>query len=272
MTDINYINPKISVITVCYNSASTISATIESVLKQTYKNYEYLIIDGGSVDNTLDIIRKYEPLFEGRLILISESDTGIYNAMNKGITHSTGEIVGLLNSDDFYASNTLEIVSKKYSEESTELVIINGDMIRVNNSGEEVYRYHFTNKHIEKKQCFGHPAMFAASAVYKKIGLYDETYRLAADGEWQYRAHDDESVSYVLCSKVFTYMREGGASDNPKYCIKWFEERVRMKKKYNKGKIAQIYLEEIFSMFRMMIKYMLPDSMKKYFYSMRYGG
>ena len=95
-------NVKVSVITVCYNSARTIEATIQSILMQTYSNIEYIIIDGASRDNTLDIIKKYEKEFNGRLTVVSEPDNGIYDAMNKGIRMATGEVIGLLNSDDTY--------------------------------------------------------------------------------------------------------------------------------------------------------------------------
>ena len=91
---------KISIITVCYNSASTIEDTIKSVLAQKYDNYEYLIIDGLSKDNTLDIVKKYESKFKGKMKVISEKDKGLYDAMNKGIKLATGDIIGIINSDD----------------------------------------------------------------------------------------------------------------------------------------------------------------------------
>ena len=96
---------KISIITVCYNSEKNIKDTLESVLKQTYKNYEYILVDGKSQDNTLKIIKKYEKKFKGKLKYISENDKGIYDAMNKGIKLSTGDIVGLINSDDILANS-----------------------------------------------------------------------------------------------------------------------------------------------------------------------
>lgn len=92
---------KVSLITVTYNSGATLKDTIESVLSQDYNNIEYIIIDGKSTDNTLNIIQKYEPLFSGRIKYISEKDNGLYDAMNKGIMKATGDIIGILNSDDF---------------------------------------------------------------------------------------------------------------------------------------------------------------------------
>ena len=111
--------PKVSIITVCFNSAKTIRDTIESVINQTYKNIEYIIVDGGSTDGTIDIIKEYEPYIAK---WVSESDDGIYDAMNKGIMMSTGEIIGLVNSDDFLELEAIKNVVKTY------LKNINGDV------------------------------------------------------------------------------------------------------------------------------------------------
>ena len=92
--------PLVSIITVCYNSEKVISSALESVLKQSYKNIEHIVIDGLSQDNTLSIIKEYEPLFEGRMVVVSEKDEGIYDAINKGIKLAKGSIIGILNSDD----------------------------------------------------------------------------------------------------------------------------------------------------------------------------
>ena len=93
---------KISIVTVTYNSANTIACTIESVLKQKYEDYEYIVVDGGSKDATVDIIKEWEPKFNGRMRWISEKDKGMYDGINKGIRMSTGDVVGIINSDDFY--------------------------------------------------------------------------------------------------------------------------------------------------------------------------
>lgn len=106
---------KISIVTATYNSGESLRDTLESVLSQTYDDYEHIIVDGGSTDNTLDILREYEPRYNGRLKWHSEPDRGIYDAMNKGITRATGELVGLLNSDDFYTSDdVLASIAENY--------------------------------------------------------------------------------------------------------------------------------------------------------------
>ena len=99
---------KFSIITISYNSESSIERTIKSVLSQSYKNYEYIVVDGGSIDKTIDIIKQYEPLFEGRMKWVSEPDKGIYNAMNKGVSRSDGDIIGIVNSDDWLEEESLQ--------------------------------------------------------------------------------------------------------------------------------------------------------------------
>ena len=106
---------KVSIITVAYNSAETIADTIESVLSQTYRDIDYWIIDGVSKDNTIDIVKEYEAKSEGRLHWISEKDKGIYDAMNKGIAHCTGDVIGILNSDDFFTSH--DVIRKEIFEQ-----------------------------------------------------------------------------------------------------------------------------------------------------------
>lgn len=264
-------NPKISIITVCLNSAKTIRATIESVLHQTYSNYEYIIKDGGSMDETVTIAESYTAAFNGKLRVVRQSDAGIYDAMNQGITLCTGDLIGIINSDDYYSPDTLENVAKAYSSAATPLWIVIGDMERVTDNGETIYRYHFTQEMVDKKYCFGHPSMFAAKAVYDRIGLYDTTYRLAADGDWQYRALEDEAIQVVLCPEVFNHMREGGASDNPKYRWVWFRERSRMQLEHKRGSKFRIYRKEFFKVIKLELKGILPKSLQKRAYRMRYA-
>lgn len=108
---------KISIITVTYNSSKTLKDTIESVLKQTYTNYEHIIVDGLSKDNTMEIVKEYEAKYNGKLKYISEKDSGLYDAMNKGIKMATGDIIGILNSDDMYAhENVLQEIVEKFKE------------------------------------------------------------------------------------------------------------------------------------------------------------
>ncbi len=263
-------NPKISIVTACLNSAKTIRHTIESVLNQTYGNYEYIIKDGGSKDDTVAIAKEYEEAFGGKLRIVHQKDKCMYEAMNQGISMCTGDIIGIINSDDYYSPDTLENVAAIYGQSDTDMLVVIGDMERVSETGELIHRYRFTQKMVDNKSCFGHPSMFAAKAVYDKIGLYDTSYSLAADGDWQYRAMEDEEVKVVLCPKVFNHMREGGASDMPKYKWKWFKERSRMQLEHNRGSKAEIYAREFWKVVKTDIKAIIPEKWKSKAYKMRY--
>lgn len=262
--------PLISIVTACLNSEKTIRHTIESVLNQTYQNFEYVIKDGGSTDSTLDIIKEYEECFDRRIRIIHQKDKCMYEAMNQGIVACKGDIIGIINSDDFYSPNALERVAELYAAADTELLVVIGDMERVSETGELIYRYHFTQDMVERKECFGHPSMFAARAVYDRIGLYDTSYKLAADGDWQYRAMEDEEVKVMLCPEVFNHMREGGASDNPKYYWRWFKERACMQLEHHRGSKVTIYLKEFKKVIVVVIKAVVPKGWQNALYKLKY--
>lgn len=264
--------PLISIVTACLNSEKTIRNTIESVLNQTYDNYEYVIKDGGSKDSTIEIAKEYEDAFGGRLRIIQQKDSCMYEAMNQGIKSTKGDIIGIINSDDYYSLDTLEQVASLYEEADHELLVVIGDMERVSEKGDLIHRYHYTQEMVKAKSCFGHPSMFAARAVYDRIGLYDTSYKLAADGDWQYRAMEDDEVQVVLCPKVFNHMREGGASDNPKYRWLWFKERSRMQLEHGRGSKMKIYWTEFKKVIRTDIKSIMPQSLMKKLYKIRYKG
>src|SRR5574344_628581 len=156
---------KISLITVCYNSEETIEDTLKSVLNQTYRNYEYIIIDGLSKDNTLSIIKQYESKFNGKLKYISEKDKGLYDAMNKGIELATGDIVGILNSDDIlYDENVFELINKSFDKDTdgvySNLLLMNEDFTKVTRN--------FKSKKVTKKKGFHppHPTLYLKKDIY----------------------------------------------------------------------------------------------------------
>lgn len=200
------INPKVSVITPALNSEKTISACIESVASQSYKNLEHLIIDGVSEDSTLDIIRSYQLKYP-HIKYISEKDTGIYNAMNKGLRICSGDWVYFLGSDDtFFNSDILEII---FSEKDyTSCYMLYGNVL-FKNSG-VIYNGKYSSlKLIRNNIC--HQAIFFYRDVFSKIGNFDETYRLYAD--WVF------NMKFFNCNLKCSYLDliiavfdEGGAS------------------------------------------------------------
>ncbi|WP_244369894.1 glycosyltransferase family 2 protein [Pseudoalteromonas xiamenensis] len=175
---------KISIITVCYNSAAIIEDTIKSVIAQTYDNIEYIIVDGGSKDETLTIVEKYKEHVD---VLISEPDKGIYDAMNKGIEVSTGEIVGILNSDDFYERE--DVIRAVVENFDSSIDLLFGDLVFVKPENlKKVTRYYSLPKFKRWHLRFGwmppHPATFIRKEVYNQFGLYKTHYRISADYEF----------------------------------------------------------------------------------------
>lgn len=207
-------NILVSVITVCYNSAETIERTIKSVLQQTYDNYEYIIIDGNSKDNTLEIIRSYEPEFHGKMKLISEPDSGIYDAMNKGIRKASGELIGIINSDDFYEKNALEIMVGKYRKLQKEYVILYGFQRNLS-EGKEVsvvlYHHDYLNQ-----QMITHPTCFVSKQVYRDWGVFDTSYRSSADYEFMLRIFHGSKVFFQPVYEIITNFQMGGMSSSQK--------------------------------------------------------
>ncbi len=205
---------KVSVITICYNSASTIRETIESVISQTYKNVEYIIVDGASNDGTLDIIRPYENNISK---LISEPDNGIYDAMNKGVMAASGDIIAILNSDDFYAdANVISDIVKTFEVSASHAVY--ADLIYVDRANtSKVRRTWKSGQYEDGKFLFGwmppHPTLFVRKKVYDDFGLYNTTLRSSADYEFMLRVIHKEKIKLAYLPRVITKMRVGGQSN-----------------------------------------------------------
>ncbi|MBR3477499.1 MAG: glycosyltransferase [Bacteroidaceae bacterium] len=205
---------KISIITATFNSAQTIERTFQSVLNQTYKDIEYWVIDGGSTDGTLDVICKYEPVFDGRMHWISEPDKGIYDAMNKGVSRCTGDIIGLLNSDDFYTTkDVLELIATTFS---SEIDAIYGDVHFVSVDDEKRVRYYsgrlFRPWMVRLGYMPPHPSLYLRRSVYEKYGLYEANYKISADFEIIARLLYKYKIPYKYVHRDMVTMRMGGVS------------------------------------------------------------
>ncbi|MCF0202936.1 MAG: glycosyltransferase [Bacteroidaceae bacterium] len=226
---------KISVITVTYNSGKTIASTMESVLSQTYKDIEYIIVDGNSDDDTMNIVKQYEPRFNGKMRYISEKDKGIYDAMNKGILISTGEVVGILNSDDFYTSgNVLEEVAKNIS--GVDAVYGDVHFVSSDNLGKCV-RYYSSRIFRPWILRFGimpaHPTFYCRRELYEKYGVYSLEYRIASDYDMMVRLFHKEKISYRYIPLDFVTMRMCGVSTrNTKNRLILTKEDVQACRKY----------------------------------------
>ena len=208
----------ISIITATFNSAKTLKDTIQSVLRQTNKDFEYLIIDGGSTDETIDIVKSYESEFSGRLKWVSEKDQGIYDAMNKGIKMASGDVVGILNSDDYFTSDDiLQTVDNAFK--SHEIDAIYGDIhfIRDGNP-QKCIRYYSSRMFTPFWLRFGfmpaHPSFYCKREVFEKAGLYSLDYKIGADYEMMVRLFKKYRIMSQYINKDFVTMRTGGASNN----------------------------------------------------------
>lgn len=207
---------KVTIITVSYNSSLTIRGTIESVLFQTYPNIEYLIIDGASKDETVNIVREYELQFNGRLRWISEPDEGLYDAMNKGIHMATGDIVGIINSDDFYhRTDTIQNVVEAFKDKTVQAIF--GDVRFVNpNELNKTVRYYSSKIFSPKMFRLGfmpaHPTFFTYKKHFEELGYYKTNYKIAADYELLIRFLYKAQLKYKYLPFDFMKMRTGGAS------------------------------------------------------------
>jgi len=244
---------KITIITVVYNSVDTIKRAIDSVFSQTYENIEYIVIDGQSNDGSIDIITQLNKYH--KFTFISEKDKGIYDAMNKGIINATGDIIGILNSDDFFASNNvISYIVNQFNFNTVDAFI--GDVVFVSkNNTNKVIRYYSSSKWDISKFQYGympaHPAFFVKREMYLRYGLFNTDYKIASDFELMVRFLFINKIKYIYKPIVVTKMLLGGESTSG------FKSMIRLnyeilnacKKNLIKTNYLKIYSKYIFKIF-----------------------
>lgn len=237
---------KISIITATWNSGATLRDTMESVLAQSYTDFEHIIVDGLSKDNTLEIVRELEPRYNGKLKVVSEKDRGLYDAMNKGIALASGDVIGILNSDDFYSSND---ILQNVADEIADVDAVYGDIHYVNVSDlTKIVRYYSSANFYPDRMKMGfmpaHPSFYCKREIYSRFGLFDTSFRIAADFEQLLRLLYIKRIKTKYIAKDFVTMRMGGVSTSGFQSHKQiYSEHMRAYRK--NGVRGNVFLEAI---------------------------
>ncbi|SFP37811.1 Glycosyl transferase family 2 [Butyrivibrio proteoclasticus] len=234
-------NIKVTIVTACYNSELTISRTIESILAQSIHPYEHIIVDGGSTDDTLSIIEGYREQYDAKEIalrVISEPDNGIYDAMNKGIHASSGDIIGLLNSDDYYEKNAMEILLREIESEDADIYM---GGIYIHNGSQIIRKYAKYSRRYQTSRNFNHPAMFVTKKAYSEVGDYIVG-NVHNDYEWYLRALKMGKKVHII-PEIITNFIIGGASS--KKSFKNTLKRIGLKYEvYERNGYSRLYMIE----------------------------
>lgn len=208
---------KISLITVTYNSSNTLKTTLDSILNQLHTDYEYIVVDGASKDNTVALIKEYEPRFKNKIKWISEPDKGLYDAMNKGIHLATGDVIGILNSDDFFTSNSILQQVSEVFEKKGNVDAVYGDIHFVNPDNlKKCVRYYSSKVFKRSLMRLGfmpaHPSFYIRKDCFEKYGNYKTDYKIAADFEYLLRVIFKNKIRTQYIPIDMVTMRTGGAS------------------------------------------------------------
>jgi glycosyltransferase len=235
---------KVSIITSVYNNKETIKEALYSVFSQTYKNIEYIIVDGKSNDGTMDIIKKYEKQID---IIVSEPDNGIYDGLNKGVKLATGDIIAFLHSDDIYSTNTIvEEIVKNFIDTKADGVY--GDLVYTpKENTTKILRYWkskaFHSHMLRSGWMPAHPTLFLKRSVYEKYGNFDLSFKIAGDYDFMLRVLS-AGIKVVYLPKVIYKMRVGGASNRSlKNIIRKSKEDLKALRKNNIGGISTLLIK-----------------------------
>lgn len=220
---------KVSIITTCYNRVGTIRETIESVLNQVYRDIEYIVVDGASTDGSHDVINEYQDKVD---IFVSEPDNGMYEAINKGIRLATGDVVGLVHSDDFlYDSHVISDIVKRFEETNADFIYGDGVFVDPNNTDKIIRNWEGGNYHRWKVKLGWlplHPTCYIRRDVLLKHGLYDESYKIAADTEFLVRYLYAYRLKISYLKRRIVRMRMGGLSTDSHRRKQMWDEDIRL--------------------------------------------
>lgn len=220
-------HPKVTIITVVYNAVDTIERTIKSVIGQDYDEIEYIIVDGKSTDGTSEVVEKYRNYLAE---YICEPDDGIYDAMNKGIRCSTGDIISIINADDWlYEHKSVSRIVEKYNEIGEISDIVSGQIAFIRNSEQSGHTQNSNIDLIWNKMPVAHPATFVKKSVYNRIGGFDTTYRIAADYDFIFRCYISK-INITYLSDIIVNFSVGGVSEMARRLL--FEEDSKILNKY----------------------------------------
>lgn len=232
----------VTVITACFNCEKTIGKAIESLLAQTDYRFEHIVIDGASKDGTLKVVEQYRTAYERRgikLLVISEPDQGLYDALNKGIALAKGDYIGILNADDRYSTCTVEIIEKsRKAYPNTDVFMgasstVNGNKVILKKAG---------NSHYITSRKFNHGAMFVRRGFYRKIGGYIVSKNFYADFEWYIRARKDNCSIRILPDDLYTFMCGGMSTGKSFHDVK--ERIVYRYEAYRSNHCSRLYIFE----------------------------
>ena len=238
---------KFSIITITFNSEGTLEETFNSILRQEYRPLQYIVIDGLSKDNTLDIIKKYVPIFKKNGIdfyFKSEKDEGIADAFNKGIAYANGDVIGIINSDDKLSDDALNVIAKKYSDD---INVYYGKCIVFNSNSNENYiaipNFIKNSELLKSSMALFHPACFVSKQTYVKYGLYDTGFKFCMDREFFLRIYK-AGCFFSYIDKPLAFYREGGTNQvNYEKCAK---ENMEISIKYGMNPIEARIRKEYF--------------------------
>lgn len=237
---------KVTIITVCYNRYATIDKCMQSVFSQTYKNIEYIVIDGGSIDGTMEVIEKYK---NNLAYFVSEHDNGMYDAINKGLSRATGEVVGLLHSDDvFYDNNVIECVVNKFIvNDEIDCLYGNGVYVSANDSNVVIRRRIGVNcdrNNILRGWLPLHTTFYIKRNCLNKFGHYNERWKIASDTEFLLRYLYFHQVKTLHVDKNFIRMNMGGYSTNLKHGFKVIFEDAAIYRSFDINAVTTVFFKK----------------------------